>query len=811
MRRLVLLCVGLGFLVGLGTWLRPSLSTPVAAQEAKAAKSDNLGYTAAFEAELKKIGQISPSDFSRRFLPRGEYLPRLTWDPTTAKFWDQIMMDPNAETSTLRLRGRMALVLDSFHRQEAERKGKPIPKGEPVRVPAKGQADFRLNEAELAAYTKNGFVVSERLGAKSCTDMYYRIYARDLPVFISSDSLLHAWHLSYDAMLEDIETNVLSRWLAEILYAMKAQVPLAKRDYGDGLMADSLVDADFFLAMALSLLSDAPQEGALGQAERIRMVFKHCQDEKPLRQYLLFRQRRDMDFSQFRPRGHYDRTDALKRYFRAMMWCGRIDLRVAGEPDRSSPHELAAAVVLNDLLRRAGMFERWQMFDRVLRGFVGRPDSMTFGGLGALLAGAGIRSPGDLKSEDDLKALQKKILRTNLGEQEIRGDWFCMDPYDPKKFVLPRSFTVIGQRFIPDSWVMSKIVFDDVLWDGKKVMRRIPSCLDAGFAVLGNDHLVPALTERMQNANGRKFRDGLNYQHNLAALRTIMDRQPAAAWQDNMYTGWLGSLRELSKPTNDGKYPEVMRTKAWAMKTANTQFASWTQLRHDTVLYAKQSYTGGVKCFYPAGYVEPVPHFWSALEQMARRSAAMLEDLPLPNQPKAKENHYSMFCKNFADTVRTLKGIAEKHLAQKELTKDETKFLENVVEIDRGCGGPPEYSGWYPRLLFNFVPEHANKYDALVTDVHSNTPALPFGDPGCIIHQGVGNIDLLIVAIDNGKDRMVFAGPTLSHYEFERPWGERMTDNEWRDALRAGKAPPRPEWTRGYFVPGINPGAKSYK
>ncbi|MCB9248138.1 MAG: DUF3160 domain-containing protein [Ignavibacteriales bacterium] len=39
----------------------------------------------------------------------------------------------------------------------------------------------------------------------------------------------------------------------------------------------------------------------------------------------------------------------------------------------------------------------------------------------------------------------------------------------------------------------------------------------------------------------------------------------------------------------------------------NSQLASWTELRHDNLLYAKQSYTGGVTCSYPFSYVEPIP------------------------------------------------------------------------------------------------------------------------------------------------------------------------------------------------------------
>ena len=97
--------------------------------------------------------------------------------------------------------------------------------------------------------------------------------------------------------------------------------------------------------------------------------------------------------------------------------------------------------------------------------------------------------------------------------------------------------------------------------------------------------------------HAQKFRDGLPYQHNLAAVRAVMDASNRARWDSNIYMGWLACLRELSAPTTDAKYPEAMRTRAWAMKTLNTQLASWTQLRHDTILYAKQSWSAGCACF----------------------------------------------------------------------------------------------------------------------------------------------------------------------------------------------------------------------
>jgi len=142
-------------------------------------------------------------------------------------------------------------------------------------------------------------------------------------------------------------------------------------------------------------------------------------------------------------------------------------------------------------------------------------------------------------------------------------------------------------------------------------------------------------------------------------------------------------------------------------------------------------------------------------------------------------------------------------LNQKELSNDERKVLEDVMQIvhqEIGSASVTEYTGWYPALFYN-GPEDCVKWDALVADVHTNPPTPVHGDPGCVLHQGVGSVDLMVIAIDNGKDRVAYVGPTLSHYEFEMRGVARKTDREWKADLLHAKVPPRPEWTRGYLVP----------
>lgn len=777
---------------------KPAENKPAAPKAVKSS-DDRFGYSAAFDRELKKVGQISPAEFVGRY-PAPKYLDKLSWDPTTAKFFEQV----NAET-----------VKKPATKVEVGR-------GRFVEKPAVELKGYKLNADELAAFKKNGFVVSERLGGHSFGQLYYDIYTRDLPVFISSDSVLHAWHRSYDAMLEELELTYLRAALDSMLAAMHDQLPKAKEEYGDGLLKDSLLDADYFLAVARNLLraegalpgqpvnpflkQPEPQDTAVAtkfdQADRLAKTLAAVKAEQ-MQDFELFGRERKMDFSQFKPRGHYESKPELRSYFRAMMWCGRTDLRVVGGRDATGPlssdRELGAAMVLLDLLRKGGKEEAWRQFDRCIQTFVGRTDSATFDDLAKVASAAKIKSPAELKTDADLKKLADAIENSSAGKQDIASDAF-MNPGGSAKVVLPRAFTVLGQKFVIDSWVTAKTVFDQISWDGNNVMRRVPSGMDVAFAALGNNHVTPNLAERVEKG-GHKWRDGKPYQHNLAAVRNVLDGLDAKEWDATIYMQWLKTLRTLSAGADD-KMPEVMKTREWAMKQTNTQMGSWTQLRHDTILYVKQSYTMTTMCYYPAGFVEPVVPFWAQMDAMASRSADLLEKTPFPEAVKGTQTKQVAFLRNFAKQMGKLTVVADKQLNQKELSADEKKVLEDVMQIVHvpGSGGGTRYSGWYPGLFYRGATD-CIKWDALVADVHTDSPDPNVGDPGCVLHQGVGSVDLMVIAIDNGKDRVVYVGPTMSHYEFEMPGVARKSDKEWKTELLGGKCPPRPDYTRGYLIP----------
>jgi hypothetical protein len=767
-----------------------------------------FGYGTRFSQEIQRLGQLPLADFVALYGPTNQYLPAISFDPTTAEFWDQFSLDPAVHNATNAANPRLT--------------------------------DFRLNTNEFAVFQTNGFVVSQRLGSYSFADIFYKIYSDDLPVFISTDAALQAWHRSYIAMLEELEETYLSPRLQSIMQGMAGQVPLLWAQGQSTALANGFLDADYFLAVARSLVTGTNNYGQLGQTARVTAALTAITSLQPAN-FNLFGTNRWVDFSHFQVRGHYETSQRLQRYFRAMMWCGLMDFRFTGGTNDNSLRELAGAVAMSQLMSASGQLANWQQFDSVVQDFVGVADSLNFAQLADLLSAAGITSPANLPNTAALQALQNQIMCGQLGVQNIRSGYF-FSPLTREQIKLPRSFTAMGQRFVLDAWAQGKVVFDDIIWDDDgisgfedKVMRRVPSALDVAFSVLGNNQVVPDLAARISRTNltladGRPFwRDGWKYQHNLAAVRNVVDSQGPEAWTNNIYSSWLACLRELSAPTTDPAYPEAMRTRAWAMKTLNAQLASWTELRHDTVLYAKQPYTGLILCEYPDGYVEPRPAFWRKMQEMALRTKDLVSTLSqagqfvfepnTPNNPYDTAFTYSLdsiwmnrvqHLSNFASAMVTLQSISEKELARTPLSADEVLFLKGTVE-NPGIlyTGARTYSGWYPRLFYmNARALHSadyacDRWDPLVTDVHTDTPALLVGDPGSVLHEGVGNVHLLMIAVDCGSGgKAVYAGPALSHYEFELGPATRETDSQWKSDAYNSNLPAQPDWTRGYLVPG---------
>lgn len=782
--------------------------------------AETASYSAQFDGFLEQFESLSIDGFRELYSPfaptefstlAAPYLEDLTFDPTQAPFWDEFNTSPQDHNAQL-----------------------------PPDDPERRLHDFRLNEAESALFRKNGFVVSERLQRNTFVDMFYDIWTDDLPVLISTDAMLQAWHRTYLALLEETEEVFLRPALQEILDEMAtALVPIVEK-HGDGPLRDCFVDVDLFITMARSLIRTEVQQPLFEESTaQVQTLFAHAKaSEEILVQTDLFGEvGRLTDFTQFQVRGNYENSVTLARYFQTMIWLGRIDFRMGGGSHHAegSQRQLCDAATLSLLLEQSGQLDQWRAIEETINAFVGFADFMTPEQMLEVLETENLKSFEALQTPGAIERLQARILSGHYGEQEIFSSLIAQECLPTEPITLPRAFAFFGQKFVPDSWTLSKVTFDRIWKDGQAVIRRMPSGLDVAFATLGNDHVSDVLAQRMENENGVPFRDGYPYQHNLAAVRATLDSQEDAFWQTNMYQNWLGSLRALSEETRNPRYPDAMRNRAWAMKTVNTQLASWTQLRHDTILYVKQSVSPPILCEYPAGYVEPRPELWERLASLAQVAHDAMEslaisgdgfveafrvvdssyrDIPelwgLPEVPRnaildldkigvgqfatpflTQQSTCRMralaHLNHFRSVAEKLGEIALTQLDQTPNSEEQLSFIRSLVEAEEDDYlGIRRYSGWYPNLYyqnaFPGIAEHPSAvWDPLVTDVHTDTPDLCHGDPGGFLHEAVGNVHFLLMAANHGDAQCVIGGPVFSHYEFITPVEKgRMTDAEWK-------------------------------
>jgi len=247
-----------------------------------------------------------------------------------------------------------------------------------------------------------------------------------------------------------------------------------------------------------------------------------------------------------------------------------------------------------------------------------------------------------------------------------------------------------------------------------------------------------------------------------------------------------------------------MRTAAWQRKQLQTQLGSWAELRHDTILYAKQSYTAYPDCEYPAGYVEPYPEFYARIkffaEEAGRRFQAAdytAKDVNRSAQLKAAKQRQTVFFKKMAETLGSLETLARKELKAEPFTEQEKAFVKKTIDRRGGGSGPPRYDGWYCDLFYD--RQECAKWDPIIADVHTDPAS------GKCLEVGVGDVNMGVIAIDNEKDRAVYVGPLFSYYEFRHPVNDRLTDQQWQQMISTGKIPARPRWVEAFQVPGREP------
>ncbi len=591
----------------------------------------------------------------------------------------------------------------------------------------------------------------------------------NLPSFVTTDIVLHLYHCFFDYALRTVEAETLLPLLEGVTTAMlRASVADLRSASKPAIREASLKNVAYFgvAARQLGLKEPIPRQAEPLIAKDMALIRDHAGFGMggcfPYR----------IDYSQFVPRGHYTRSPKLRRYFMAMMWYGLTPFatRMADRSPTDIP--LLQGMLIARNLNARGLLEDWGGLYEPTTFFVGKADDH----IPPQWLSISDRIVGR-SSSLDAYADPAKLTRFREAVEALPGARIRPEMTLDKSMPGPKhQLRFMGQRHLPDSEALQRL--------SKPLERPFPSGLDV-MAVLGSRRAAQHLDGHLDLFNPRGWS---GYRPERVRLRKQFEAVKAAQWTSNLYWSWLNAIRSLNDPIPKG-FPSFMQTTGWQDKSLATALASWAELRHDTILYGKQS---AVECGdgedrpTPTGYVEPNVPLYARLLELARRSRNGLERRGL--LPEGLQSSFE----EFEGLLEFLKKCSEKELAGVTLTREE------YAEI-RYIGGKIEY---LTRATMEGRPQYWDLVDkgdrdmAVIADVHTAPPS--------VLQVGVGRAAELFVIVPIGKKLVLTRGAIMTYHEFKHPLDDRLTDEKWRAMLKSGEAPDPPFWVRSFLLPPVN-------
>ncbi len=199
------------------------------------------------------------------------------------------------------------------------------------------------------------------------------------------------------------------------------------------------------------------------------------------------------DFSQYIPRGHYTKSDSFKRFFKAMMWYGRIGFRLTPDDPWRIPAEnrekgreetLQAILATLSLYRESshlpGVAEArgtWSSIYDITSFFVGTSDDLSPFEYNTVID-AVYGNITNLNSPGDTDVLDTFISTALTCRDPMILSGYLMDAADVANNT--KGFRFMGQRFVPDSYILGQLVHKNV------DMRLMPKGLDV-MAAYGSE------------------------------------------------------------------------------------------------------------------------------------------------------------------------------------------------------------------------------------------------------------------------------------------------------------------------------------
>lgn len=590
---------------------------------------------------------------------------------------------------------------------------------------------------------------------------WYRFSTDYQADFISADMFLHAFHLIFDGMLQKFERTYLSPELEESMKLALMNLGSLKKACESAGAGETWERARDMFSIPLALLEEKPgmrtklSKNAAEEVRRI-MAADGVTDSVVTGGKI--------DYTSFKPRGHYTIRPELERYFRAMSWLGSAELTLFPSREEINFENVSLAALVSLMLDQQG--KSWDAFEAPIDFLVGASNtggSVVYRELARKHMGPLKAAPGKLADKKALAALAADIKKEVEGPliQSVAGGDDSREGPDDRLPV----FRISGKRFTPDAYIMNMLTSPRVGTDADP--RNLPEGTDV-MAALGS-----------RGADGRAAKNNhiKGYAANLEKLKGWIDEHLAS--EASVYTLWIKALREGFKDSGSDQF--FYRSPAWQWKKLSTNSASWAELKHDTVLYAEQSGAemgdGGGEAGpfappQPKGYVEPDPQLFKALRGATARMLEFVAEFGMESEDEDFMEEglpYSYRLGIFSEMLDTAEAIAQRQVKGERITDEDYANIKMLA------------GAFDARLLLpgEQIPDNEQLKMALVTDVATDFFT------SRVLHVASGRPQRIYVFVNDASGGpRITRGYIFSFYEFIRGLGEgRMTDEEWKEIV----------------------------
>ncbi len=634
---------------------------------------------------------------------------------------------------------------------------------------------FQLESFDQRLYNaigKNGFAI-----VPGEEDQLFHIYERNdyrqFPSFVTTDLYLQAFHTFFDCLLKETEEQKFSPMVTLFVKQNYEQMMQLASTTTDAKIKAAAEHNAAYYAIAYELNTGKSLPVPASFTELVKEEINHVNAaETTSSEFLGYTEARNMPmfiYNIYRPRGHYTRNETLKRYFCAMMWLQNAPFGTDKDDQLEQALLLAQTIGGN-----ANLTKQYKDITEPITYLMGMPDDVSI-----LQVYAEIQKSGSTVSEliNDKKkfdAIRKALEELSKKQSIIKPKFQASSPF---------KICLMPQRYMPDSEVLQEMVD----YESTPTLRDVPKGLDilASIGISSAERILIQELKEQEKWN--------KYTSNLEQMKKRMGE---IDWNQTVANKWIAALKDVN--SKNAQYPKFMLSPQWDKKNLNTALASWAELKHDAILYAKQPMGaecggGGPPEPYVKGYVEPNIAYWTKAIELIDATMDVLKRFDLVTEKGTTA------ATDLREQAEFLLNCSKKELAGKNLTEQEYRQIETIGST-------------FENITLNLIKESdqflmgwgnvngADKKISVVADVYT---ANSYNNPDkSVLYEAVGPAHEIYVVVELDGYLYLTRGAVFSYREFQEDIAApRKTDEEWQQELQTQPDKGIPNWMKEIIVP----------